>query len=93
MFLLTAGVLQHCYSQPDCAGDVVDAPGTTEEDCCIRTFDGQSYSDDGVNCTVSQCIGEYEWNSIVFFESNLRSPPLAYLIFTQHSMLLYVVIF
>ena len=60
LFSLIVGVLQQCYSQPGCLGDVVVAPGTTEEDCCIRTFDGQSYSDDGVNCTVLQCISKYD---------------------------------
>ena len=49
-----------CYSQPDCVGDIVTAPGLTARDCCVGTDDGQSYTDDGVNCTVSRCIGKYE---------------------------------
>ena len=56
---LTAGVSQLCYSQPDCEGDIVTAPGPTARDCCVGTDAGQSYSDDGVNCILSQCIGMY----------------------------------
>ena len=47
-----------CYSQPDCEGDIVTAPGPSAKDCCAGTDDGQSYSDESVTCTVLQCIGE-----------------------------------
>ena len=46
-------------------GDIVTAPGPSARDCCIGTDDGQSYSDDGVNCTVLQCIGKKSIMSIV----------------------------
>ena len=49
-----------CYSQPGCMGDIVTAPGPSARDCCAGTDDGQSYSEDSVNCTVLLCIGEYD---------------------------------
>ena len=54
-FLLAIG----CYSHPGCMGSIVTAPGPTARDCCAGTDDGQSYTDDFVNCTVLQCIGKY----------------------------------
>ena len=59
--ILTAGLSQQCYSQPNCvAGSEIDTPTDppTPKDCCAGTNDGQSYADlDGV-CSVSQCVGE-----------------------------------
>ena len=49
-----------CYSQPGCVGDIIATLGPTARDCCVGTDDGQSYTDDFVNCTVLQCIGKYE---------------------------------
>ena len=56
-FSTAGGSQQVCYSQPGCVGDIVTAPGPSARDCCAGTDDGQSYSNDGVNCHVSQCIG------------------------------------
>ena len=50
---------QTCYSQPGCVGDIVEVPGPSARNCCAGTDEGQSYSADGVNCDVSQCIGSY----------------------------------
>ena len=58
-FTAAGGSQQVCYSQPGCVGDIVSAPGPTARDCCAGTDNGQSYSNDGVNCHVSQCIGKY----------------------------------
>ena len=63
--LFIAGVSQVCYSQPGCVGDIVTAPGPTARDCCAGTDGGKSFSENGVNCTVSQCRGMH--NTIVGF--------------------------
>ena len=57
--LFIAGDSQACYSQTGCVGVIVTAPGPTARDCCAGTDDGESFSENGVNCTISQCIGKY----------------------------------
>jgi hypothetical protein len=52
------GVSQVCYSEPGCAGYVVETPGPTVRDCCVGTNDGQSYADSGGTCIKNQCVGE-----------------------------------
>ena len=53
-----AGVSQTCYSQADCTGDVVEAPGLTIKDCCVGTNDGQSFADSSGTCIEDQCVGK-----------------------------------
>ena len=53
-----AGVSQICYSQADCTGDVVEAPGLTIKDCCVGTNDGQSFADSSGTCIEDQCVGK-----------------------------------
>ena len=53
------GDLQACYSQAGCVGDIVTVPGPTARDCCAGTDDGESFSENDVNCTILQCVGTY----------------------------------
>ena len=53
-----AGVSQTCYSQADCTGDVVEAPGLTIKDCCVGTNNGQSFADSSGTCIEDQCVGK-----------------------------------
>ena len=53
-----AGVSQTCYSQADCTGDVVEAPGPTVKDCCVGTNGGQSFADSSGTCIEDQCVGK-----------------------------------
>ena len=53
-----ADVSQTCYSQADCTGDVVEAPGPTVKDCCVGTNDGQSFADSNGTCIEDQCVGK-----------------------------------
>ena len=53
-----AGVSQKCYSQANCTGDVVEAPGLTIKDCCVGTNDGQSFADSSGTCIEDQCVGK-----------------------------------
>ena len=62
---LIAGDSQACYSQAGCVGDMVTAPGPTARDCCAGTDDGESFSENDVNCTISQCVGMYILNHMV----------------------------
>ena len=57
--LFITGGSQLCYSQAGCVGDLVSVPGPTARECCAETDDGESFSENGVNCTISQCIGMY----------------------------------
>ena len=55
-----AGILNQCYSQPNCTeGSEIETPtkNPTPSDCCSRTNDGQSYADSGGNCVIPQCVG------------------------------------
>ena len=53
-----AGVSQTCYSQANCTGDVVEAPGPTVKDCCVGANDGQSFADSSGTCIEDQCVGK-----------------------------------
>ena len=57
--LFFTGGSQLCYSQAGCVGDIVTVPGPTARECCVGTDDGESYSENDVHCTISQCIGMY----------------------------------
>ena len=59
------GVSQVCYSEPGCTGYVVETPGPTVRDCCVRTNDGQSYADSVGTCIKNQCIGECNYTCSV----------------------------
>ena len=72
--LNTGGTQKACYSQPGCVGDIVTAPGPSARDCCAGTDDGQSYSDDGVNCFFSQCVGMYSNHTSVIMKHEVRKP-------------------
>ena len=53
-----ADVSQMCYSQANCTGVVVEAPGLTVKDCCVGTNDGQSFADSSGTCIEDQCVGK-----------------------------------
>ena len=57
-FVYCIGTAQVCYSEPSCAGGIIEAPGPTVKDCCVGTNDGQSYADSSGTCVEDQCVGK-----------------------------------
>ena len=47
---------QRCYSNASCEGELF--PVGSARECCAGTDEGASYSDDGIGCTIPQCIGK-----------------------------------
>ena len=75
-----AGVSQICYSQADCTGDIVEAPGLTIKDCCVGTNNGQSFADNNGTCIEDQCVGK---RIRMFSLSNVHSYILCYHCFIE----------
>ena len=55
LFKIIPGSTGQCYSRPGCEGE--SFPVGNARECCVGTDEGASYYDDGIGCTIPQCIG------------------------------------
>ena len=88
-----ADVSQTCYSQADCTGDVVEAPGPTVKDCCVGTSNGQSFADSSGTCIEDQCVGKGICFPYLMFIATEAGPCMLWLVIVWDTYLLEQVVY